>query len=69
MILMRNNKVIVYTKRNQNSFTLELAQTEKAMATINIKNISTQIKRIAIYGQGQFTHLISQNKCIHLWYQ
>lgn len=63
MILMRNGKVIARAKRDQNLFTLNLAQPGKAMTVINKKS-----KAMAITRWRQPTHLVSQNKCIRLWH-
>lgn len=67
MTLMRNGKVIAQAKKDRNLFTLELAQPDRAMATIKI--ISILPKAMAIYGQGRPTHLMSQNKRVRLWHR
>lgn len=67
MTLMRNGKIIAQARRNRNLFTLELAQPGRAMATI--KTVSILPKAMAIHGRGRPTHLVSQNKRIHLWHR
>lgn len=66
---MRNRKVIAKAKRNQNLFTLELVYPRRAIAmTMQPKIITTagRAQAIAIIGQRQSTHLVSQNKRICL---
>lgn len=63
MILIKNGKVIAWAKKNQNLFTLNLAQPKKAMIIINKKP-----KTIAIISWGQQTYLVSQNKYIYFWH-
>ena len=65
--LMKDGKVIAHARKNQNLFTLKLAQPGRAMATI--KTVSIQLKTMAITGGGRPTHLVSQNKRIHLWHR
>lgn len=61
MTLMRSGKVITYTKRSHNLFTLNLAVPGQIMSAIS--------KTMAIIGQGRPTHLVSKNKRIRLWHQ
>lgn len=67
MTLMKDGKVIAHARKNRNLFTLELAQPGRAMATI--KTVSIQLRTMAITGGGRPTHLVSQNKRIHLWHR
>ena len=68
MTLMRNGKVIAEAKREQNLFTLNLADPGKAMAVIspsdNIKH-----RAMAMTGRGHPTHLVSQSKRVQLWHR
>lgn len=64
---MKNRKVIAYAKKNHNLFILKLVQPERTMVTIKI--VSIQLVRVmTMIGQGQPTHLISQNKHICFWH-
>lgn len=69
MTLIQQRKVITYAKRTRNLFTLNLVHPGKPM-TVTLKPkaiaITGWVWAIAITGQDQPTHLVSQNKHICL---
>lgn len=61
IILMKNEKIIALAKKEQNFFILDLVHPNKTMATISLRVM-------AMTGQRQLIHLVSQNNCIYLWH-
>ncbi len=61
MTLMRVGEIIAHAKKNHNLFILNTAMPGQVMSAISRAMTTT--------GQGQPTHLVSQNKRIRLWHR
>lgn len=75
MVLVQCKEVIARAKRNQNLFTLELAQPERAMVNFTLQPKAKAAARVAgqswvmaITGRDRPTQLMSRNERIWLWH-
>lgn len=66
--LIRNGKIIVKAKREQNLFTFNLADSKKAIVVINPPN-NIKHRAMVMIRQGRLIYLVSQSKHLQLWRQ